>query len=178
MSNSIRDKFSDEEWFLVSSAPSLIGASMAKAGKSGFLGTIKEAMANMKSLMSGKNEYPDNELIGCILQGAENFSEAKEKASLYREKLMADIKNKNIKTNGEFQNYMLENCGKAMKLIKANCSATEASQYGQWVKSVAQKVAESASEGGFLGFGGEQVSENEKVLLTKIEGMLKTSTNA
>ena len=34
------------------------------------------------------------------------------------------------------------------------------------------KAANAAKEGGFLGFGGEKVSENEKVALQEIAGQL------
>jgi len=54
MSTSVKEQFSDDEWFLISSVPSMVGAAMAGAGKSGIIGTTKEAMASMKSVVAGK----------------------------------------------------------------------------------------------------------------------------
>jgi hypothetical protein len=42
-----------------------------------------------------------------------------------------------------------------------------------WLQAIAQRVAEAAEEGGFLGFGGVQVSDAEKATLAEISGALK-----
>jgi hypothetical protein len=42
--------------------------------------------------------------------------------------------------------------------------------------SIAEKVAMSATEGGFLGFGGERLSANEKQLLDELSLALGTKT--
>ena len=44
MSNAVKDQYSDDEWFLISSVPSLVGAAMAGAGKSGIIGTAKDCL--------------------------------------------------------------------------------------------------------------------------------------
>ena len=41
-----------------------------------------------------------------------------------------------------------------------------------WLRHIAQSVAEASSEGGFLGFGGVTVSENEKATLADISAAL------
>jgi len=109
MSDVVKDQFNEDEWFLISSMPSMVGAAMAGAGKSGIIGTAKEAMASMKTMVAGKSEYPDNQLINAILERAESFSDAKEKAGEFREKALAQFKDQNIKSPEEFNKYMLEN---------------------------------------------------------------------
>jgi hypothetical protein len=145
---------------------------ICNSAKSGIIGTTKEAMASMKAVVAGKNDYPDNEVIGGILEKAESFSDAKEKAGAFREKAMADFKSQNIQSPDEFNTYMLSNCQKAIALVGERSGAQAASEYRQWSMAIAEKVAQAASEGGFLGFGGEQVSEGEKQLLAKIEQTL------
>ena len=44
----------------------------------------------------------------------------------------------------------------------------DAAAFKAWLFSVSQKVAEAASEGGFLGFGGVQVSDAERATLDDI----------
>jgi len=173
---SVKDKYSDDEWYLIATVPSMVGAAMAGAGKSGIIGTTKEAMASMKSIVAGKNDYPDNEVIGGILEKAESFSDAREKAGAFREKAMADLKSQDIKSPDEFNSYMLGNCKQAIALVTERSGAQAASEYQQWSMTIAEKVAEAASEGGFLGFGGEQVSDGEKELLAKIEQTLNVMT--
>ena len=44
----------------------------------------------------------------------------------------------------------------------------DAAAFKSWLLSVSRRVAESASEGGFLGFGGVQVSAAERATLDEI----------
>jgi hypothetical protein len=44
--------------------------------------------------------------------------------------------------------------------------------FNQWLVSVAQKVSEAAKEGGFLGFGGTQVSEQEAATIKELSTAL------
>ena len=55
MSDAVKDQFSEDDWFLIATVPTMVGAAMAGAGKSGIIGTAKEAMASMKSLAAGKS---------------------------------------------------------------------------------------------------------------------------
>ena len=169
MRNAVKDQYSDEEWFLISSVPSMVGAAMAGAGKSGIIGTAKEAMASMKTLVAGKSDYPDNELINAVLVKAESFSDAREKAGAYREKAMTQFKEHNISSPEEFNKLMLDNARKAVALVNAKQSDKESQQYQHWCVNVAKQVAEAASEGGFMGFGGEQVSDAEKALMSELQ---------
>ncbi len=173
MSNAVKDQFTEDEWFLISSVPTMVGAAMAGAGKSGIIGTAKEAMASMKSLAAGRNEFPDNELIGAVLIKAESFSDAKEQAGAYREKAMAQFKENNITSPEEFNAYTLDNAHKALTLVQQKRGDKESVEYQQWCINVAKKVAEAASEGGFMGFGGEQVSDNEKALMAELQKVFK-----
>jgi hypothetical protein len=44
----------------------------------------------------------------------------------------------------------------------------DAAPFLHWLNSSAQAIAEAGREGGFLGFGGESVSAEEKVALGKV----------
>lgn len=169
MNDAVKDQFSEDDWFLIASVPSMVGAAMAGAGKSGIIGTAKEAMASMKTMVAGKNDYPNNEVINAILVKAESFSDAKEKAGAYREKAMAQFKDQNISSPEEFNTYMLDNARKAVALVSEKRGENEATEYKEWCINVAKKVAEAASEGGFMGFGGEQVSDGEKALMAELQ---------
>jgi hypothetical protein len=50
----------------------------------------------------------------------------------------------------------------------------DAAAFKEWLRVVAQKAAEAANEGGFLGFGGVPVSDAEKATLTEITAALNT----
>jgi hypothetical protein len=42
-----------------------------------------------------------------------------------------------------------------------------------WLMGISQSAAEASKEGGFLGFGGVQVSDAEKATLTDIKSALR-----
>jgi hypothetical protein len=48
----------------------------------------------------------------------------------------------------------------------------DAAAFKSWLQSISQQVAEAAKEGGFLGFGGVQVSDAEKATLAEISSAL------
>src|ERR1700722_3961458 len=67
---------------------------------------------------------------------------------------------------------------KALDALKAASAVLDAKggadamPFKSWLAGVAKSVAEAAPEGGFLGFGGTQVSEAEKATVAQIAGAL------
>jgi hypothetical protein len=49
---------------------------------------------------------------------------------------------------------------------------SDAAAYKAWLAHISQNVAEASKEGGFLGFGGVQVSDAEKATLAEISAAL------
>lgn len=168
----IKESFSDDEWYLLSVMPGMVGAAMSNAAPSGIIGTVKEMSAAMKASVQGKQEYPDSELINALIVKAENWSDAKEKMSDYRERAQKRMASENITNREELQALALRDCRQAADLVDERCSADEAKTYKLWTVSVARRVAEAAKEGSVLGFGGERVSEPERILLQRIESQL------
>ena len=60
----------------------------------------------------------------------------------------------------------------AAQILDEKATPEEAAEIKAWLYDVSVKAANAAKEGGFLGFGGEKVSENEKVALQEIAGQL------
>ena len=54
----------------------------------------------------------------------------------------------------------------------------DAAPFKAWLVGVAKSVAEAAPEGGFLGFGGAQVSDTEKATVAQIAAALGVSSPA
>jgi hypothetical protein len=48
----------------------------------------------------------------------------------------------------------------------------DAAAFKAWLEGIAQKAAEAATEGGFMGFGGVAVSDREKATLAEISAAL------
>lgn len=169
---SVKDAFNDDEWFLLSSVPGMIGAAMSNAAPSGIIGTIKEMSAAMRASAQGKLDYPHSELIQALMTKAENWDEAREKMKNYQERLRTRVQAENISSREELQNLALQDARRAAALVDERCTESEARAYKLWTVSVARSVAEAAKEGSVLGFGGERVSEAERELLNRIESIL------
>ncbi|ASJ76423.1 hypothetical protein [Granulosicoccus antarcticus] len=169
---SIKDSFTDDEWFLLSAMPGLIGAAMSNAAPSGIIGTIKEMSATMRASAQAKYDHPESELISELITKAANWEEAKEKAADYRERAQAHVKSANVHNREDLQNMAVNDCRTAARLVEERCSEADAKVYKEWTINVARSVAEAAKEGSILGFGGERVSAPERELLSRIEATL------
>lgn len=168
--------YSDDELHLLAGVPHMIGSAMVMAGKSGFIGTGKEMFASARSVLAGVKDYPSNTLIAALLPNVEDGAgAAMGEAKKTREWLSNRMKDRGVASREDMQALAVEDCRGAAALVDAKASPTEAGEYKQWALSVAEKVAMAASEGGFLGFGGEQFSEPEQKLLSEVEAALGLS---
>jgi hypothetical protein len=57
-------------------------------------------------------------------------------------------------------------------LLEKKATPEEATEMKLWLAQIAQKTAEATKEGGFLGFGGTLVSEEEKAAIAKVNSSL------
>jgi hypothetical protein len=76
------------------------------------------------------------------------------------------------KTPDQVKSYSIDSCRQLAALIQKKAKPDEAQGFNQWLVSVSQKVAEAAKEGGFLGFGGTQVSEQEAATIKELSTAL------
>ena len=173
---SINERFTHEERLLLAATPVLIGSAMAFAESSG-LATIKELMASAKTYMSGLKTYPQNEIIHGILPNLDDRNEAMAQAKEFRQQATARLKDKQIDSHEKIRQLLLSDTQEISRLLDQKATPTEAAEYKEWAISVAENVAKAAKEGGFLGFGGEQISAGEKALfaeLTQTLGVTRT----
>jgi hypothetical protein len=78
-------------------------------------------------------------------------------------------------TTQEFRATALDRLRAALELMRTRATPEENEEYDGFVREVAQKVAEKHKEGGFLGIGGERVSETERTALAEIDEVLGSS---
>ncbi len=62
--------------------------------------------------------------------------------------------------------------GEAVGLAESKATPEEVDAYKRFVMTVAQAAASAHKEGGFLGIGGEQVSEKERAALDELRGVI------
>ncbi len=156
--------FSDEQWQLILDVPIMVGMGVMIAGKSG-LGTMKESFALTKEMIDAVKGHADNELIQSVVN-----ARLKDK-----EKSTAETLTNNPYTGQGREGLVdaaVEKCEQVCAVLAEKCTDQEAQEFKQWAMHIGEKVAMAASEGGFLGFGGEQVSVEEKQALAKISQAL------
>jgi hypothetical protein len=60
----------------------------------------------------------------------------------------------------------------ALGIVQAKGTPEDARAYADFLMNLANRVTSAAKEGGFLGFGGERISEGERVLLGELSQAL------
>jgi hypothetical protein len=158
-----KTNFTSEEWKTLLEGVMMSGLAVSAAEPSGLLGTLKETFAESHAIIEASNG--PNELIRAL---AAEF-ETSEGRTFAREGLKerlsgveaAGIKDKSIAT--------LKQVGTLLE-TKA---PEDAAPVKEWLYHISERVAEADAEGGFLGFGGVQVTDKEKATLSEISNALK-----
>jgi len=68
---------------------------------------------------------------------------------------------------------VLVRIGEAANLLSRKATPDEVKAYKQMILNVAEKAANASKEGGFLGFGGVQVSNAEQSFLNEVKDALQ-----
>lgn len=151
--------FSMDEWRVLRDAPQLVVVASAMAGASGLFGTLKEAIAPTGAIVEAMQG--DNALLRALCDREEMkaaVSEIKDVAKT------TDIR----ELQAYYHHQAIQKSREAVSIVTARASAEDAKAYAGFLMTLAQRVTEAASEGGFLGFGGERVSDGERVLLADL----------
>ncbi|HMT58440.1 MAG TPA: hypothetical protein PKC71_10540 [Ottowia sp.] len=165
---------SEDEMMLLATLPQAIGSCVATAAGSGLLGTGKELFASGQAVMAGLKDYPGNALIQALVPdpSAEDKQAELAQARATRDWAMARLKAKGIHTPAQMAALTLEDARAVARLLDSRVDPAQAAQYRAWALSVAEKVAQAATEGGFLGFGGTRLSEAEQTLIAQLREAL------
>lgn len=155
--------FSAIEWKILRVAPHLVVVAAAAAGGSGLFGTLKEAIAPAAAMIEAIQG--DNELLRQLCDKQEMRSavdEIREGAKLLGFR--------------EFQTYFhhqaVARSREALVILEIKDTHGDARAYADFLMNLANRVTSAAKEGGFVGFGGERISECERVFLSELSQAL------
>jgi hypothetical protein len=156
---STKTDFTPEEWETIRNAPYLAAAAVMVAGRSGILGSFKEAFVTAQTFYeSASSESP---LIKAL--------SAQDEVKLSQEFVSNQLSFREADQAPEkLRSLAVETCQAAIGLLNQKGGAGETESYKRWVMDIAEKVANAAKEGAFFGLGGERVSDAEKVVLTDL----------
>lgn len=160
----IKDKFTEQEWEELVQAPMLAGLAVTAADPGGLWAAIKESSGMARTLVEAKSN-PDPDSLPSIISATLEDADGRR---VTQKNLLDLVKGRKP---AELSTVAVERLGEIDALIAAKAPELSDS-YRAFVRTTAQNVAEAAKEGGFLGFGGEQVSDAEKKTLADIDQIL------
>jgi hypothetical protein len=148
--------FNADEWDLLRSSPVMASFLVVAASPSGPIGLVQETTAAGKLIM----QTPQTAQTPLLKSLSEDVVQT-----------MTIPKPPPGSTPGQVQEAATEILRRTSALLDTKATPEEASEIRTWLAKVAQATAEAAKEGGFLGFGGASVSDQEKAAL----GMLNSA---
>jgi hypothetical protein len=162
-----KENFTPEEWSKLLESTMLAGMAVSAADPNGLWGTIKEALASRWALSASKIDSCSNELVKAVVADFES----KEGRAVIQEALRRHITGAEPT---EIVQRALDNLREVRAILDAK-APDEAPGFKACLCGIGQRVAEASMEGGFLGFGGVQVSDAEKATLADIAKALGTT---
>ena len=158
-----RADFSEEEWATLVRSPMVAGMAITLADPGGPIEVVKETSAVLKFAIGSTGEQRDD-LVGELARSLREMAEQ-------RQNPVGDFKPRGAMAAKE----ILDELSRANEIVSAKATPEEAEAYRAWILESAQRAADAAKEGGFMGFRAERVSEGERGMLEQVRSALGMS---
>jgi hypothetical protein len=149
-----KSDYTEKDWGTLRRAPLVAGLAITLADPGGPIEATKEVLASMRAITSPGSEA---ELVVALSQDAMALAQQ-------HENLLGDFKPQGA-TAGE---QILDELRAANEIVSAKATPEEATAFRAWLMTSARQAADAAKEGGFMGFGAEQVSQGEQMMLQRL----------
>jgi hypothetical protein len=151
-----KSDFTEDEWARIVRAPFVAGMAVSLADPGGPVETTKETMATLES---ATNPPSREQLLAEVSLDIEAMRQKKQSPlGGYRPTAEA----------GSAVDQVLEEIRAVQAMVSVKATADEAAAFGRWLLAAAQAAADAAKEGGFMGFGAQQVSDREQAMLERV----------
>jgi hypothetical protein len=153
--------FTDQEWARLGRAPLVAGMAISLADPGGPIEALKESMASLKTIMEAAEGGDHGELVDEV---------SKDVAARARERQnpLTGFRPKGATASQE----ILDELRDVNALVTEKATPEEAADFREYLLTAAQRAADAAKEGGFMGFGAKQVSEGEERMLARLREVL------
>ena len=146
--------FNAEEWSTLVEGPLLAGMRVVTAARGG---TIRESLAMGQTYAQARRQQGQSELLDDLVSSPPSMDPERLRAA------------------GDIGRMSTERLRQAVSLLEQKASPDEVEAYKRFVVGLAEAAANAHREGGFLGVGGEQVSDSERTALDEIRAALQPS---
>ena len=171
-----RDSFTVEEWGNIISVPASVGALVVTADPSGPFGLIGEFRAIMNSMKEYVADYAaGSPLMASIQTYMTTKPSEEEEAELKRwaEEQQEEMKANKPQTPEDLKQLIRDRTTEVLGMLRTKGATEEdVTRFKGMMYFVAEAVANTSKEGGFLGFGGTRVSSAEESVLAQIKSEL------
>ena len=150
-----KQDFTDQEWARIRRAPLVAGVAISLADPGGPIEVARESMATLRSSTLPPSQ---EELLAAVALDVQALAQHKQNP-------LGDFKPR----SGQ---QVLEELRGVNEIVTAKATPEEVEAFRRWLVAAAQSAADAAKEGGFMGFGAEQVSAGEKQMLDQVRAVL------
>lgn len=145
-----KSEFNAEEWDQVAQAPAL-GALMVILAERG--GAIRESIALGKAYAEARRNS-GNEFIEALVSSPPHLDP------------------RSMGPADQLRGQLSERIRSAISLVEQKATPEETQEYRDFILRLADVVAHAAKEGGTLGIGGKEVTEQEQAAIDELRGQL------
>jgi hypothetical protein len=157
-----RSAYSDDEWGLLVGLPQSVMIAASAAEDDGSRRTLSEGEAGLDAIAAGRESA--NPLVRDV---ASEVVERVGGPEVGAETAMVPLPDRDAGLA-----EVLDRARGAAMLLTAKAPAGDAAAYKHWVVGIAEQVVGAARSGGFLGIGGEWVSESERRFVDELSAIL------
>lgn len=143
--------FNAEEWSMVVEGPVLAGMRVVAASRGG---TLRESVAMGRVYTEARQGQGDSALLDELVSSP------------------PAVDPQRLQGAGDVAAASSERLREALGVLRQKASADDVEAYKRFVMDVATAAAEAHKEGGFIGIGGKQVSDEEQAALDEIQSVL------
>ena len=151
--------FPEDEWTRVVRAPFVAGLAISLADPGGPIEAAKESMATIRS---ATNPPSREQLLAEVALELQAITQQ-------RHNPLKGFKPTQGSAPGD---QVLEELRAVQDLVAARATPEETAAFGRWLVATAQAAADAAKDGGFMGFGAQQVSDGEQAMLDRLREAL------
>jgi hypothetical protein len=149
-----RADFTEEEWERLGRAPLLAGMAITLADPGGPIETIKESSAALRTVVDAAREGGYGDFVQSVAQDAAA-------RAARRESPLAGFR----PDRRHMLDDILDELRGVATLLRLRGTPQDVADFREWLRVASQRAALAAREGGFLGIGGQRVSEREQEML-------------
>ena len=152
--------FTEDEWTTLLRSPIVAGMAITFADPGGPIEVVKETSAVLRFVTDSSSEER-GDLVGEVARDVRALARQ-------RNNPVRDFRPRGAMAGKE----ILDEIARANEIVSSKATPEEAEAFREWIMECAQRAAEAAKEGGFMGFHAERVSQGEKDMLAQLGSVL------